>query len=126
MKTLATVLAQIEKKKAEIDALNREADDCRKRERTGVIARIQEAIAAYGLTSDELNKPVKLPTGAVKQTKKRPPAYKHGAYYSNGSRVWRGHAMMPSWLIDHMAQTGKGINELEVSAPVPDKKSAKA
>lgn len=127
MKTLATVLAQIEKKKAEIEALNREADECRKRERIGVIARIQEAVNAYGLTPEELAKPVKLPSTSSPKKKKLPPAYTHGSYYSDGQRTWRGHAMMPNWLIDHMAQTGKSIDELEVPAPDAAKqKPAKA
>lgn len=112
MKTLPQVLAQIEK-------LNVEAERLRRLERDGVLQRIQEAMVVYQITIEELSKPVKvLPT--VK--KNGQPAYVHGQHYTDGKRVWVGHAKMPNWLIEHMLKTGKPIGELAV----PEKQAKKA
>jgi DNA-binding protein H-NS len=118
MKTLASILAQIEK-------LQAEAEVFRKRERASAVERIREAMVLYGITAEELTRSppkaediVGLKGGALKHYTKGEPQgksvgvassyenFKHGTHYAVGDRVWRGHGRMPGWLIDAVDAAG--------------------
>lgn len=127
MRTLATVLAQIEK-------LQAEADQLRSQERAGVVQRIREAITFYQIDISELmgespskkKKEKKEEATTAPKGKPKGPAYVHGALYSDGTRTWRGHARVPQWLIDHAAGRALSefmVEEAKVKAAKPKPKS---
>lgn len=107
IRTLASVLSIIERRKAEVVNLEKEVKHLKELERVGVLVRIHEAIEFYDITNDELLNPpkakVKLPTGTDKRGYVVTGA-KAGAYYSDGKpdHVWRGRSRVPQWLKDFL------------------------
>ncbi|MEJ1933859.1 H-NS histone family protein [Nostoc sp. NIES-2111] len=107
-KNLKQLLAQIERLQAQANAL-------KNKERAGVISRIQEAIAHYGLTSEELfSKPARTsraaPTRQAKATKAAAKAvvkrqYKPGKpkYHDGTGRTWTGQGKRPNWFVAALA-----------------------
>lgn len=103
-KNLKQLLAQIDKLQAQADAL-------KNKERAGVIARIQEAITHYGLTSEELfSKPArKTRTAPAKRAKPVRAAIKPAAkgkrkpgkakYHDGAGRTWTGQGKRPGWFV---------------------------
>lgn len=87
---------------AQIDELQRKAEQ----ERSGVIARIREAVAYYSLTPDELFGQVKTgrkkvsESNRAKKGKPPAPAKKTSAApkYSDGTNHWSGRGPVPRWL----------------------------
>ncbi len=110
-KTYAQVMKQI-------DSLAREAEKLKRKEVDGVVARIKEAIAAYGLTAAELGlggakrgpKP-----GAQRAGKKK--AKKAGKavvrFRDDSGNSWIGRGPRPQWLRDALA-AGKSITDFAV------------
>jgi DNA-binding protein H-NS len=114
--------AQIQK---QIQELQKQAGDARKKEIAGVVGRIKEAIEAYGLTAEDLGLagggkrrgrppkaaavPAKRGRG-IKTTAKRtvPPKYRD----ENGN-TWAGRGARPRWLRDAIA-TGRKIEEFAI------------
>ncbi len=123
-KNLKQLLAQIGKLQAQADAL-------KNKERAGVIARIQEAITHYGLTSEELfSKPARnakaaaatpaprkrAPAAAKKaagQRKSQPgkPKYQDGT----GGRTWTGQGKRPGWFVEAI-EAGKTAESMLINA----------
>ncbi|MGN6827974.1 H-NS histone family protein [Paucibacter sp. M5-1] len=98
-KNLKQLLAQIEKLQDQADAL-------RQKERSDVIGRIQEAIAHYDLTAEELfAKPVKeINTSGARKAKGGKAAkvsmVTGKAKYQDGKgRTWTGRGKRPSWFV---------------------------
>lgn len=99
-KSLADLQAQIEK-------LQAQANQLREQEKSGVVARIREAIAAYELTERDLF-----------GTASRAAAPKHGrqskargAAYADGTgNVWGGRGPRPRWLREALQQ-GKSLQD---------------
>ncbi|MBI5260064.1 MAG: H-NS histone family protein [Burkholderiales bacterium] len=106
---MAKTLAQIQK---QIDALQREADAIRNHEKSGVIDRIKEAIAHYGITAAELGfggraakstpqagKPKAAAKGAAAGAKPR--GAKKGTvpvkYRDDAGNTWTGRGSQPKW-----------------------------
>ena len=117
-KTYAQIQAQIRK-------LQQEADALKAKEVAGVVARIQEAIAHYGLTPHDLfgkapaagktkptraNKPSK-PKGAKPA---RPPA--PAKYQDDAGHQWSGIGKRPNWFKAALA-AGKSADDLLVQKP---------
>jgi len=112
-KSLKQVLDQIEK-------LKREAEGLRTKEVAGVIGRIKEAIAHYGLTPEELfgsgvpGRGLRKAqvSGSTKGTKgKRGGVAK---YQSDDGRTWSGVGKRPTWFVEALA-SGKAAEELLVN-----------
>lgn len=107
---MAKTLAQIQK---EISRLQQEADSLRQREVADVVARIQDAIAHYGLTADDLfgaARAVRAVRAAragraaapAKKTRraKSTPASKPASvpkYQDGKGNTWTGHGKRPTW-----------------------------
>lgn len=95
----------------QIETLKGQAETARRREMAGVIARIKEAISAYGLTVTDL-----FGTSSAKQ----PGAYgtKRVAakVYSDGQgHEWRGMGKRPRWLVDALA-AGRDLQDFVVAS----------
>jgi DNA-binding protein H-NS len=118
-KALTTLLKQIAQ-------LQKQADALRSREKTEVVDRIKEAIAHYGITTDELfggapakatRKRAAKPAGKTAGKARKPAAKKVGgvAKYTDGAgRTWSGVGKRPNWFKDAIA-AGKTAEDLLVS-----------
>ncbi len=128
--------AQIAK---EIQALQAQAEMLRKAETQGVIAKLNESIARYGLSAEDLHFPnngaasstssssALRRTGRTGASSRAAAASSGDAKYSDGpGRVWGGRGPRPAWLREAMAQgrslesfavTGKTRGAAGVSAP---------
>ena len=116
---MAKSLAQIQK---QIEALQREAEAIKSSEKSGVVARIKEAIAHYGITAAELG----LGTGAARKTrgpyKKRggaaagkPAGKKAGGvvkYRDDAGNTWSGRGPKPRWFKAAL-EAGKRADDLK-------------
>jgi DNA-binding protein H-NS len=104
--------AQIQK---QIAQLQKSADALREKELSGVVSRIKEAIAHYGLTAQQLGFSGAVPTkGGAKKTG----AKAGGAKYSDGKgKFWSGMGKRPYWLRDALA-AGKTLEDFRVGGPV--------
>ncbi len=116
-KTYAQIVKQIE-------VLKQDAERIRRKEIEGVVGRIREAIAAYGLTAEDLGFNAK-PKAKGKGAAKAAPARKSGVKakagkpaaaikFSNGSGgTWGGRGKRPQWLRDALA-AGKTLADFAV------------
>lgn len=111
-KSLKQVLDQIEKLKLEAESL-------RTREVSGVIGRIKEAIAHYGLTPEELfgstasgrrSRKTRAVSSSKGNNSKRRGAPK---YQSDDGRTWSGVGKRPTWFVEALA-SGKTAEDLLV------------
>ena len=103
----------------QIESLQAEAEKLRKSEVDGVVKRIREAIAHYGLTAADLG----LGTAAAKKSgaaaKKKPgPKAKAGAdkpvkFRNEQGQTWGGRGKRPQWLRDALS-AGKALNDFLV------------
>lgn len=89
----------------QIDELQREADKLRQTEIKGVVDRIKEAIAVYGLTAADLgleagNPP---PASAPARQASRGAAQREAKYQDAHGNVWGGRGPRPRWLRDALA-----------------------
>lgn len=98
---------------AQIDKLQSQADALKQRERTGVVTRIREAIAHYGLTPEDLfgnphRNVEKAPTKRVQRSKPAKVAKKGGAgvpkYQDLTGRTWTGRGKRPAWFVEALAE----------------------
>ncbi len=120
-KNLKQLLAQINKLQSQADAL-------KNKERAGVIARIQEAIAHYGLTSEELfSKPARKTRAApAKRAKAAKATAKPAAkrktqpgkpkYHDGTGRTWTGQGKRPGWFVAALSE-GKTAESMLVEQP---------
>ena len=120
---MAKTLAQLN---AQIADLQRKVDAVKAKEAVGVIERIKEAIAHYGLTAADLGfsgravKGVKAieATGQVVVRKgRRKAAKKPGGvirYRDEAGNAWTGHGKRPRWFLAAL-ESGKTAQELEVN-----------
>ena len=111
-KTYADVVKQIEALKTEADALRRKEVD-------GVVTRIKEAIAHYGLSAADLGLAVRSPgaTAGVAGTKKRRRrrAKSHGIvkFRDASGNIWGGRGPRPRWLREALL-AGKSLADFAV------------
>lgn len=113
---MSKTLAQLKK---EIASLTREAEKLQRKEIEGVVARIKEAIEAYGLTAADLG------LGGAKRGPKaaagKKVAAKRGRRKSAGEakfrdeagNVWGGRGPRPKWLRDAL-NAGKQLSDFAV------------
>lgn len=102
----------------EIESLQQEAQEALKQEISGVIAKINEAIAFYGIQSGDLTFPGKRgpklrknPVAAKKKAEK--PKTREAKYSDGEGRSWSGRGPRPRWLRDALEQ-GKKLEDFAV------------
>lgn len=113
-------LAQIQ---ATIKKLEQEAETIRKREISGVIVRMKEAIAHYNLTAADLGLSTRRATAsnASDKSKSRRKSAKKGSrrgtgvvkYRDEAGNTWTGHGRRPQWFIQALG-SGKTAADLAV------------
>jgi len=101
----------------QIDHLQREAEEARKKEIAGVVGRIKEAIKAYGLTASDLGLAAGRPARGRPATRKaRKPGRKGPAvvkFKDSQGTPWGGRGPRPAWLRTALA-SGKQLSDFEV------------
>jgi DNA-binding protein H-NS len=117
----------------EIESLKVRAEAARQKEKTGVIDRIRDAIAVYGLTADELGlgrnasgaaaTSGKAPTGVRKQATGIPSSTKSDSavkYRDESGNAWGGRGPKPKWLKAGLA-AGRSLESFAVGkSPAQD------
>lgn len=104
---------------AQINRLREQADAMRAREVAGVVERIKEAIAFYGLSVADLFGSTRRRGGAAKSL----PVKKTGSkrtkrtvpikYRDSSGNTWTGRGLKPRWLTAALA-TGKSLEDFAV------------
>lgn len=109
-KTYAQVMKQI-------DSLAREAEKLKRKEVDGVVVRIKEAIAAYGLSAADLGlggtrgpKPGAKRAGKKKMKKAGKTVVR---FRDESGNTWIGRGPRPQWLRDALA-AGKSVSDFAV------------
>ncbi len=101
----------------QIESLQREAEEVKKKEVQGVIERIQEAIAAYGFTAADLGFGMGAGKGVAKKgaAPKAAAAKKTGVirFKDDAGHTWSGRGPKPKWLKDGLA-SGKSLESFTV------------
>lgn len=112
---MSKTLAQLKK---EIATLTREAEKLQRKEVEGVIARIKEAIEAYGLTAADLGlgggKRGPKAAGrkvAAKRGRKKPDG--EVKFRDESGNVWGGRGPRPKWLREAIA-AGRPLSDFAV------------
>lgn len=113
---MAQTYEQIQKR---IETLQREAEVLRRKEVAGVVARIKEAIAAYGLTAADLglaggsSRAAKPPKARAVKAAKRPASKVAVKYRDADGNTWTGRGLQPRWLKAALA-AGKKLEDFKV------------
>ena len=104
----------------QIDSLKAEAERLRRQEVEGVITRIREAVAHYGLTAADLglgsgrDKAPARPAGKPGRPKKKAVVRKVAPKYRDEQgNTWAGRGKRPVWLRDALA-AGRKLEEFAV------------
>jgi DNA-binding protein H-NS len=100
----------------QIDGLQREAEEVRRKEIAGVVGRIKEAIDAYGLTAADLGlgpRAAKAPRKAVKARAGRKSSKAAVKYRDDSGNTWGGRGPRPAWLRSALA-AGKQLSDFAV------------
>ena len=115
---MAKTFLQVQK---QIEQLQREAEQLRKKEADGVLSRIKEAIAVYGFTAADLGVGKKPGRAAVadKSAAKKTRKPKKAAVAATGApkfkddqgNVWSGRGPRPAWFKAAL-EAGKSADEL--------------
>ena len=134
MKTFAAI-------KAEIAKLERAAETARRTEVAGVVGRIKEAIAAYGLTAHDLglgmgSKTAKSANGVTTRSRKISGPVVGAAKYRDPStgQTWTGRGRPPQWIVEakdrdafliHSTSKSNGRARSRADSTTKGKKAAK-
>jgi DNA-binding protein H-NS len=99
----------------QIDSLQREAQEIKRKEMDGVVGRIKEAIRAYGLTAADLGLSVRGPRAAAgrKPGRKSSKSTRSAKYRDDAGNVWGGRGPRPAWLRNALA-AGKQLSDFAV------------
>jgi len=106
---------------AEISSLQAEADELKRREVSGVVARIREAIAHYGITAEDLGFGLVMRRGPGRPpTKSQAKAVAvSGVKFADGKgNVWGGRGPRPAWLREALA-AGRQLEDFSVLRNTP-------
>ncbi|MFS2162644.1 H-NS histone family protein [Variovorax sp. Varisp62] len=118
---MAKTFLQVQK---QIEELQREAEQLRKKEADGVLSRIKEAIAVYGFTAADLDfgkaagRPAAKAGVAAKKTRKgkkaaAAPAAAVPKFQDDQGNVWSGRGPRPAWFKAAL-EAGKSADDLLV------------
>lgn len=107
----------------EIESLKAKAETVRKQEVAGVVARIKDAIAVYGLTAVDLGfsaelvpaKARKASNASLARDKPKLPA----KYRDLSGNSWTGRGSRPKWLVAALA-AGQTLEALALGSPGPE------
>ncbi len=88
---------------SQIESLKKEAEKLRVKEQGGVVARIKEAIAAYGLTQRDLFGRVGTKTVVKTKRAKAVSQATKAIKFRDGENTWVGRGPRPQWLRDKIA-----------------------
>ena len=102
MATLQELLTQKE-------ALEREIELTKKRERADAIARVRSLMSEYGLTLADLGGKAASATPRAAGSAKVPPKYRNAAT----GETWSGRGLQPNWLKAALA-AGRRLDEFKV------------
>lgn len=116
---MAQTYTQIQR---QIEALQKQADKLKQNEVAGVVERIQEAIAHYGLTAEQLfgasklgaRKAMSLSAKAAGKSSRAKGA-SSTAYADGTGNVWGGRGPRPRWLREALA-AGKTLEEFATAS----------
>ena len=101
----------------QIAALRKDAQKVRSKEVRGVIARIRQAVDAYGLTAADLglDRKRRQNMGAAPLKVKKPgrKAKSSVVKYRDGDNAWSGRGRRPQWLAAALAE-GKALEQFAV------------
>lgn len=102
----------------QIDALRDQAESVRRKEVAGVVKRIKEAIAVYGLSAADLGlsgsgKAQRTVRGAAAKAGKPKGAVSVVKYRDEAGHTWSGKGPRPGWLKAALA-SGKTLADLSV------------
>jgi DNA-binding protein H-NS len=101
-------MASLQELLAQKEAIEREIELTKKRERADAIARVRSLMAEYGLTLADLGG--KGPAASPKATTgKVPPKYRNAAT----GDTWSGRGLQPNWLKAALA-SGRKLDEFKV------------
>ncbi|HEX6705334.1 MAG TPA: H-NS histone family protein [Albitalea sp.] len=113
----AKTYAQVQQ---QIQALQREAETLRRKEAADVVARIKEAITAYGITAEDLGFGLSARAGngteAIAKRRPRPKATATASapkYQDTAGNTWSGRGPRPQWLKDAIS-AGKTLQDFAV------------
>lgn len=107
----------------QIEALQRQAEKLRQQEVGGVVDRIKEAIAHYGLTAEQLGFGA---TSGASKAKAKESSPTRSAKYSDGQGdTWSGMGKRPYWLRDAL-NAGRTLEEFATGTMPAKTKSAKS
>ncbi|QOF77562.1 H-NS histone family protein [Variovorax sp. 38R] len=115
---MAKTFLQVQK---QIEELQREAEQLRKKEADGVLSRIKEAIAVYGFTAADLGvgkgagrvAAAKKAEKKTKKVKKQTPDAATPKFRDDQGNVWSGRGPRPAWFKAAL-EAGKSADELLV------------
>jgi DNA-binding protein H-NS len=102
----------------QIDHLQREAEELRRKEIEGVVDRIKDAIRVYGLTAADLGlgtarAPRKAKVSAKKRTARKAGKATTVKYRDEAGNTWGGRGPRPAWLRNALA-AGKSLADFAV------------
>ena len=104
---------------SQIERLRKQADALKAKEVAGVVARIKEAIAAYGLSSEDLFGSTRRRKASAKSAPAKK-ARRQGAkraipikYRDTSGNTWTGRGLKPRWLTAAIA-AGKTLEDFAV------------
>ena len=90
--TTSATYADLQRQIADLQA---HAEDVKRQEVAGVVARIREAIGVYGLTPDDLFGPVRQPKARKAAPASAAPKYKD----PETGKTWTGVGKRPKWFV---------------------------
>ena len=102
---------ELVKLRQQIAEMEKQAAELQKKNRPAVLAQLREQMAAYGITTEELNRPaakVAKPRRPLVKTASPAKAKKPGVpspakYRGPEGQTWTGHGTAPRWLNDLVA-----------------------
>ena len=111
VKTYAQILSQI-------DSLKKQADAVREKEVKGVVVKIKEAIAVYGITASDLGfapATARVPRALTNGARRPGTAGKKAAtarYNDGNGNSWVGLGKRPRWIVEALA-AGKQLSDFD-------------
>ncbi len=114
---MAKTFLQVQK---QIEQLQREAEQLRKKEADGVLSRIKEAIAVYGFTAADIGfgkgtgrmaSVVKQGTKKIGKGKKQSPEAATPKFRDDQGNIWSGRGPRPAWFKAAL-EAGKTADDL--------------
>ena len=92
---------------AEIAKLQKEREQIREAEKAGVVARMKEAIAYYGITAADLALGVATRKARAKPSQAKAPKTQRAAgrikYKDDAGHTWSGYGPKPKWFTEALA-----------------------